>query len=229
MPIFGQLYIVSTPIGNLEDISIRALNVLKEVDLIACENTGLSRRLLKKYDISTKTIKYSDHNESYKSSKIIDLIEEGQSIALISDAGTPCISDPGYRLVNKANRKNIKVNSIPGPSSVISSLSVSGLPTDRFMFLGFVPKKKGRKKFLKYMADIKSSTFVVFESPIRFIKLLNDIKIYLGNRIISVCREITKVYDEVYLGTVEECITHFSKKTVKGEITIVISKEGYTL
>ena len=229
MSIPGQLYIVSTPIGNLEDISIRALNVLKEVDLIACENIGLSGRLLKKYDIQTKRIKYSDHNESYKSNKIVDLIAKGKNIALISDAGTPCISDPGYRLVNKANRRSIKVNSIPGPSSVISSLSVSGLPTDRFMFLGFVPKKKGRKKFLQYMSEIKNSTLVVFESPVRFIKLLNDIKIYLGNRIISVCREITKVYDEVYLGTVEECLTHFSEKTVKGEITIVISKEGYRL
>ena len=226
---FGQLYVVSTPIGNLEDISIRAINTLKNVDFIACENLMFSVKLLKMYNISTKKIKYCDHNELYASDKIIELIKKGQDIALISDAGTPCISDPGYRLVNKANKNNIKVNSIPGPCSVIASLSISGIPTDRFMFLGFAPKKKGRSKFLQYIANIDNSTFVLFESPNRLIKLLNDIKHHLGNRIISVCREVTKIYDEVYLGDIEKSIDYFSRKRIKGEITLVISKEGYKL
>ena len=223
----GTLYIIGTPIGNLADISIRALEVLSEVQLIAVEDTRVSKRILTKYNITNKMIVYNNFNESRQCEKIIDLLDEGANVALISDAGTPCISDPGYLLVNACRVRGINVFSVPGPSSLTAALSISGLPTDSFYFEGFLPKKKGRKTKLELLNTL-SCTIVIFESPKRVLKTLLDIKKYMnGSRWISIHREITKLYEEAFRGTVDKAIDYFSKKIFKGEFIIIIAKENY--
>ena len=190
----GCLYVVATPIGNLSDLTYRAEAVLKDVDIIAAEDTRTSRKLLNHYKIATKVIPYHDKNEVFQAQKILSKLDNGLSIAIISDAGTPCISDPGYRLVNLAKIKKIDVISIPGPSSVTSALSISGLPTDHFYFEGFLPPKKGRKTRFESL-EFLPATIVIFESPHRILKTLKDISSYWGNRAVSVCRELTKLYE----------------------------------
>ena len=223
----GTLYIIGTPIGNLSDISNRALEVLSEVQLIAVEDTRVSKRILTKYNIINKMIVYNDFNESKQCRKIINLLEEGTNVALISDAGTPCISDPGYLLVNACKIREINVFSVPGPSSLTAALSISGLPTDSFYFEGFLPKKKGRKTKLELLNTL-GCTIIIFESPKRVLKTLLDIKKYMdGNRRISIHREITKLYEEAFWGTVNEAINYFSEKKCKGEFIIIIAKEDY--
>ena len=224
----GCLYVVATPIGNLSDLTYRAESVLKEVDLIAAEDTRTSRKLLNHYNISTPLIPYHDKNEIFQAKKLLAKLDDGDSIAIISDAGTPCISDPGYRLVNLAKIEKFDVISIPGPCSVTSALSISGLPTDHFYFEGFLPPKKGRKTRFESL-ELLPATIVIFESPHRILKTLKDIHSYWGDRTVSVCREITKLYEESFLGTVQEAHDYFSKTKAKGEFVVLIAKKGYVL
>ena len=224
---YGILYIVSTPIGNLSDISNRALEILSKVNCIAVEDTRVSKKLLNKYKIDNKMIVYNNFNESKQCDKIINLLDLGNDIALIADAGTPCISDPGYLLVNKCRKKGINIFSIPGASSAIAALSISGLPSDSFYFEGFLPKKKGRQTKFNFLNTL-DCTIIIFESPKRVLKTLLDIKKYMGQeRRISVHREITKMYEETFWGSVDKSIDYFSSKSCKGEFVILVAKENY--
>ena len=223
----GNLYIVATPIGNLSDISNRAIQILSEVNFIAVEDTRVSKKILNKYHIVNKMIVYNNFNEQRQNSKILNLLNQGNDIALITDAGTPCISDPGYLLVNECRKQGIDIFSVPGPSSLTAALSISGLPTDSFYFEGFLPKKKGRKTKFELLNTFEC-TIVIFESPQRVVKTLLDIKKYMGeNRRVSIHREITKIYEESYWGSVNESIDYFSNKKCKGEFVILIAKEDY--
>ncbi|MBI4975286.1 16S rRNA (cytidine(1402)-2'-O)-methyltransferase, partial [Candidatus Peregrinibacteria bacterium] len=185
-----MLYIVATPIGNLEDITLRALRILKEVDLIAAEDTRHSKILLDKYEIQKPLLSYHSYSGETKLDKIISMLLEGKNIALISDAGTPGISDPAYNLIKTALENGIKVSPIPGPSSLLAALTMSGLRMNQFLYLGFLPLKKGRQTLLKSLRD-EERTIVIFESPHRILKTLDNLKEYLGDREIAVCREIT--------------------------------------
>jgi len=225
----SSLYIVSTPIGNLNDMSKRAIDILSSVKVICVEDTRVSKKLLNRYKISNKMIVYNNFNESRQCDKILDYLTQGEDVALISDAGTPCISDPGYLLVNMCRKNNINVFSVPGPSSLIAALSISGLPTDAFYFEGFLPKKKGRKTKFESL-KLLQHTIIIFESPMRIVKTLEDIKKYFGGeRIISIHREITKMFEESYLGNINQAINHFSSKKCKGEFVLIIAKEDYKL
>ena len=225
----GTLYIISTPIGNLGDITYRALDILKTIDFLGCEDTRVTKKLLNHYKISSNLFSYNDINEKPMVQKLIDRLNNNENIGLVSDAGTPGISDPGYRLVNACHLNNINVVSIPGASSVIASLSISGLPTDNFYFCGFLPKKKGRKTKFEFLLSIKG-TIIIFESPYRVLKTLSDIYDYMGNRVISVCKELTKIHEKVSLGNVKDVMNQFDDKNkLKGEFVILISKEGYKL
>ena len=224
----GTLYVVATPIGNLADLTFRAETTLKAVNLIAVEDTRTSRKLLAHYSIDTPLIAYHDYNEINQAKKLVNKLNNGDSIAIISDAGTPGISDPGYRIVNLASKENIEVVTIPGPSAVTAALSVSGMPTDHFYFEGFLPPKKGRKTRFELLESLPA-TVVIFESPQRVIRTLKDIHNYWGNRIISVCRELTKMYEETFLGTITDAEVYFSKSKPKGEFVLLVSKKGYIL
>tara|TARA_Y100000996_G_scaffold368850_1_gene315479 strand:+ start:99 stop:734 length:636 start_codon:yes stop_codon:yes gene_type:complete len=208
------------------DISPRAIDTLSVVDLVLCEDTRITRRLFKKYDISNKLKVINDINENYKKDNIINYLLEGKDLAFVSDAGTPCISDPGYRIVNGARKNKIKVVTIPGPCSVIAALSISGLPTDNFYYQGFLPKKKGRQTKFKELVEFDCS-IVLFESPKRIIKTLNDILLYLGDRTVALCRELTKIYEEVKVDKVSLLIEESKSIKQKGEYVIIIAKEGY--
>jgi 16S rRNA (cytidine1402-2'-O)-methyltransferase len=217
------LFVVATPIGNLEDISQRAIRTLKEVKLIAAEDTRKTRKLLTAYDIKTPTTSYHEHNKLTKLEYILSRLEQ-DDVALVSDAGMPGISDPGYELISALIAKNIPIIPIPGPSALLSALVVSGLPTDRFLYLGFLPHKSGeRKKFLKINSNEKA-TLVVFESPHRIPESLQDMLEILGNRRIAVCRELTKIHEEVFRGTLQQAIERFTEP--RGEFTVVV--EGST-
>ena len=224
----GELYIVSTPIGNLNDITNRAITTLELVDIIAAEDSRVTKKILDKYKITKKIISYNDYNEIRRVDKIINYLKEGLNIALVSDAGTPTISDPGYRLVNKALLDDIKIISIPGACSAIAALSISGLPTDKFFFEGFLPKKKGRLKRFNFLKTLEC-TIILFESPYRFLRTLEDISKNLGNRVISVVKEITKIHESVFIGYVDNLKDNFEKNKIKGEFIILIAKEGYTI
>ncbi|MEW5979542.1 MAG: 16S rRNA (cytidine(1402)-2'-O)-methyltransferase [Acidobacteriota bacterium] len=220
----GTLYVVSTPIGNLEDITLRALRVLREVDLIACEDTRHTARLLRHYGIETPRLSYHEHNEAERSAQLIGEIVAGKNIALVSDAGTPCVSDPGYRLVKAARERNLPVVPIPGPSSILAALMASGQPSDSFVFLGFLPsRKQARRSLLQQLAAVQR-THVFFESPVRLVDCLTDLKEVLGNRRITVAREMTKMHEEFFWGSVEEGLSHFKSRVVKGEIVVLVEK-----
>ena len=224
----GTLYVVATPIGNLADLTFRAETTLKDVNLIAVEDTRISRKLLHHYNISTPVISYHDKNEINQAEKLVNKLNSGNSIAVISDAGTPCISDPGYRLVHLAKKEGIEVIAIPGPSALTAALSVSGIPTDHFYFEGFLPPKKGRKTRFELLETLPA-TVVIFESPQRVLRTLRDIQQYWGNRVVSICRELTKIYEETFLGTVIKAENYFSKSKIKGEFVILVAKKSYTL
>ena len=224
----GTLYVVATPIGNLADFTFRAETTLRAVNLIASEDTRTSRTLLKHYNISTPLIAYHDNNEINQAKNLVNKLNSGDSIAVISDAGTPCISDPGYRLVHLAKKEGIEVIAIPGPSALTAALSVSGIPTDHFYFEGFLPPKKGRKPRFELLETLPA-TVVIFESPQRVLRTLKDIQQYLGNRVVSICRELTKIYEETFLGTVIEAENYFSKSKTKGEFVILVAKKRYIL
>lgn len=223
----GILYIVSTPIGNLDDVSIRALSILKEVDIIAAEDTRVTKRLLNKFDITSKCISYNNYNENTKYSYLISLLNDNKNIALVSDAGSPCISDPGYKVVNAARLGNINVISIPGANSPISALSISGLPTNRFYFEGFLPKKKGRNKRFDFIKDLDCS-IIIFESPIRLQKTLNEIFDKLGNRVVAVCKELTKIHEKVFFGYLENILLDLPD-IIKGEFVIIVANKKYKI
>lgn len=222
-PTKGTLYIVSTPIGNREDITIRALRTLKEVDLIAAEDTRRTGLLLRHFGIQTPLTSYFEGNELRKKEFILSKLMQGERVALVSDAGTPGISDPGFRLIQTAVEHRIPIIPIPGASAVIVALSVSGLPTDAFVFRGFLPHKtKKRRDLLKDLADIRE-TLIVYESPHRISETLKDIYEVLGDRKIVLTRELTKIYEEVLRGKVSEIQLQIADRKLKGEITLVIS------
>ena len=217
------LYVVATPIGNLEDISLRALRVLREVKLIAAEDTRKTRRLLTAYNIKTPTTSYYEHNKQTKLDYILDCLREGD-IALVSEAGMPGISDPGYELIVAASQRGIAVVPVPGPSAITTALAISGLPTDRFTYIGFLPRKaNARRRLLESTAD-ETGTIIALESPHRLLAAMNDILLTLGDRRIAVCRELTKLYEEVFRGTVSGAIKHFAEP--RGEFTLVIEGKG---
>jgi len=221
----GKLYLVPTPIGNLSDMSYRAVQTLKEVDLILAEDTRTSGFLLNHYKITTPTRSFHAHNEHKKLEPVIDLLNEGRNIAQISDAGTPGISDPGYLLVRAALEKEIEVEALPGATAFTPALIKAGFPTDRFVYEGFLPQKKGRKQRIKSWRE-EYRTVVFYESPHRLLKALEQIKEILGNnRRVSVSRELTKKFEETITGTITDVLTYFSSKSIKGEFVIVIAGE----
>jgi 16S rRNA (cytidine1402-2'-O)-methyltransferase len=219
----GTLYIVSTPIGNLEDITLRALRILKEVDLIAAEDTRHTGSLLSHFGIRKPLTSYFEGNELKKKELILSRLKQGDRIALVSDAGTPGISDPGFRLILTAIENRIPIVPIPGPSAVITALSVSGLPTDGFLFKGFLPhKSKKRRDLLNQLEEVKE-TLIVYESPHRLNETMKDILDILGDREIVLTRELTKIYEEILRGKVSEIQNRIKDKKLRGEITLVIS------
>ena len=219
----GTLYLVSSPIGNLGDITQRAIETLKKVDLIASEDTRVTKKLLSHFDIKTLLESYHDHSSPKKREKLIRFLIEGKDIALISDAGTPLINDPGYKLVQESLDKGIEITALPGPCSVINALVLSGLPTDTFTFLGYLPMKDGKKRKLLQKFQEREQTLIFLESPYRVLKSLQVVREVFNKVHIAVCREMTKKFEEIFRGTAEEAIEHFSKKQPKGEFTIVIS------
>jgi 16S rRNA (cytidine1402-2'-O)-methyltransferase len=219
----GTLHIVSTPIGNREDITLRALRILKEADFIAAEDTRHTGLLLRHFGIQTPLTSYFEGNELKKKEFILSKLKEGNQIALVSDAGTPGVSDPGFRLIQGAIENQISVVPVPGPSAVIAALSVSGLPTDAFLFKGFLPhKSKKRKDLLKQLEEVRE-TLILYESPHRISETLNDIFETLGDREMVLTRELTKVYEEVLRGKVSEIKNQIGERKLKGEVTLVIS------
>ena len=223
----SKLYIVATPIGNLDDISLRALNTLREVDIIACEDTRTTGKLLSHYGIKKSLLSYHEHNELEKSKELLSELQNGKSIAIVTDAGTPGVSDPGYRIVKLASENGVQVIPIPGASASIAALSVSGLPTSSFAFYGFLPKQK--KRLHEYLEEIaeNSETLIFYESPNRVIKTIEIMTEVLGDRNASLSREITKMYEETIRGTLSEIlITLQTKASIKGEFTLVV--EGNT-
>ena len=219
------LYIISLPIGNAKDITIRALEYLEKTDEIYCEDTRVTRKLLSIYEIKKKLNIYHDHNGEYVRPKIIKKIKGGKSIGIVSDAGTPLISDPGYKLVLSAKKEGLHVTSCPGPSAPITALTLSGLPTDSFYYLGFLPlKKKTRDKSLNEIKNLKTS-LLIFETSKKINKTLNDLLLILGNREISICREMTKKFEEIITGRIEDILTILEKKDLKGEIVIVVGAQ----
>jgi len=220
----GTLYIVATPIGNLKDFTYRAVETLQNVQLIAAEDTRHSRKLLLHYKIGTPTISYFEHNRFTRIPKIIKTLNSGSDVAVITDAGTPGVSDPAYKLVRAAIEEGIRVEAIPGSSALLSALVSSGLPTDRFLFEGFIPSKKGRKKRLESIQD-DQATIVFFESPHRVVKTLNDIYEVLGDRPAVLARELTKLHEEIIRGTVSELLTYFTQKSPRGECVLMIGKD----
>ena len=222
----GTLYIVATPIGNLQDISFRALEILKSVDYIASEDTRVSGRLLSRYEIDTRQTSFFEHNEKVKAPKIIQDIIDGKSIALITDAGTPLISDPGYRLVVLAVENNIDVIPIPGASSVTAALSISGFPTNSFCFEGYPPRTAGKlKRFFENLKD-ERRTIILFETPHRIKKSLAAMLDVMGEREIFIARELTKKFEEKIRGNISDILDRIEKRPLKGEIVVVIRGRG---
>jgi 16S rRNA (cytidine1402-2'-O)-methyltransferase len=219
----GILYVVSTPIGNLEDITLRALRILKEVDLIAAEDTRRTRQLLTHYGIHKPLISYHEHNQRMREDTLLEKLREGKRVALVTDAGTPGISDPGQPLIHKAADEGIPLVPIPGPSAAIAALSISGLPTESFLFYGFLPAKtSARKKFLEALKK-RLETLIFYESPRRLDALLRDALEVLGNRQVVVTREITKVFEETFRGTIADVLEKIAGEEVRGEITVILA------
>ncbi|MCH8288477.1 MAG: 16S rRNA (cytidine(1402)-2'-O)-methyltransferase [Candidatus Marinimicrobia bacterium] len=219
----GVIYIVATPIGNLDDISFRAVETLRNVDFIACEDTRHTIKLLNKYEIKNRLIPYHDHNKIKKTPVLIEKLKKGQSMALVSDAGTPSISDPGFYLIREAIKNDIELSPIPGPTALISAVTASGLEIDRFVFEGYLPRKKGRTKRLKELAEYRV-TIVIFEGPHRVIKTLNDLREYLGDRKAAIGREMTKMNEEFLRGSLSELIAHYDNRKPRGEYVIVVER-----
>ena len=219
----GILYIVPTPVGNMEDMTFRAVRILKEVDLVLAEDTRTSGKLLKHYDIRNQLMSHHKFNEHGTSAGIVNRLQAGENVALISDAGTPGISDPGFFLVREAVRAGVEVQCLPGATAFVPALVSSGLPCDRFAFEGFLPQKKGRKTKLESLKG-EERTMIFYESPYRLVKTLEQFaEVYGAERQVSVCREISKVHEESVRGTLSEVIAHFKEKEPKGEIVIILA------
>jgi 16S rRNA (cytidine1402-2'-O)-methyltransferase len=225
----AELYVVASPIGNLEDITFRAVRILKEAALIACEDTRRTRKLLDHYGIATRLVSYHEHNEEARAAELLHRLTAGDSVALMSDAGTPLISDPGYRVVAAVAAAGIRVVPIPGPSAVIAALSASGLPTDSFRFCGFLPAKASqRRKTLESLAA-DPATLVFYEAPHRIVESIGEIRSVLGNRPAVLARELTKIHEEFLRGRLDEIrATLAGRPSIKGEITILIGRGGET-
>ncbi|MGO9271003.1 MAG: 16S rRNA (cytidine(1402)-2'-O)-methyltransferase [Terriglobia bacterium] len=221
----GKLYLVATPIGNLEDITLRAIRTLKEVDLIACEDTRRTQKLLNHYEIRTRTISYHEHNEMTRAPELIIDLEQGAHVALVSDAGMPVISDPGHRLVKLAIRHNIAVVPVPGASAFLAALAAAGLPVDKFRFLGFLPAKRAARQ--KALDELKGAqkTLVFYEAPHRVVEMLRDLRRALGDRPVVIAREVTKVYEEFLRGSVSELLAAMKVRPPKGEITVLVGPD----
>ncbi len=218
----GKLFVVATPIGNLADITLRALRVLGEVDVVAAEDTRTTRKLLSHHGIGTTLVSYHDHNEAVRTPELLDRIKRGESVALVSEAGTPSISDPGYRLIRAAIAADVAVEPVPGPSALLAAVVVSGLPSDAFVFEGFLPRRAGeRKRRLEELAS-ERRTLVFFEAPHRLDKTLADMLEVLGDREVALCRELTKLHEEVRRGRLTELVTALQRRPVKGELVLVV-------
>ena len=220
----GTLYIVSTPIGNLADITYRAVEILNNVDIIAAEDTRRSRILLSNYNIKTKMISYFEHNKYHKIEIIKQKLLSGCDVAVITDAGTPSISDPGYKLVRAAINISCRVESIPGPSAVLASLVSSGLPTDRFIFEGFLPPKKGRKKRIENLIN-ESGTIIIYDNILRLKKTIKQMLEIIGDRPAVICRELTKMHEEIIRGTLSSLLELLDNQTLKGECVLLVGKD----
>jgi 16S rRNA (cytidine1402-2'-O)-methyltransferase len=221
-----MLYVVATPIGNLEDITLRALKILEAVDFILCEDTRTSGNLLKHFNIKKELVSFNSRMEEKKISAVISRIKSGETAAVISDAGTPAISDPGVRLVNAAHKNDIQVVGIPGANAAILALSIAGLPTDSFIFEGFLPQKKGRKKKLTALAK-EERTIVFYESMYRIEKLLKELAEYMPERIVAIGRELTKKFEELWRGCPSQILETFSEHQLKGEFVVVIAPPNW--
>jgi 16S rRNA (cytidine1402-2'-O)-methyltransferase len=222
----ATLFIVATPIGNLEDISLRALRILKEVDLILCEDTRVTKKLLDRYQIKKPLLSYHQHSKLQKIDYIISLLKEGKNLALVSDSGTPGVSDPGNKLVNEVVKQlidRVKIVPIPGPSALTCAASVSGFPMEKFLFLGFLPKKKKRKEILKEIAESKYPV-ILYESPYRIIKTLKELGGMNKELEIVVARELTKKFETIYRGKIEEVVEKMLKDKIKGEFVVIVGK-----
>ena len=222
----NKLYIVSTPIGNLGDITLRAVETLKSVDFIACEDTRVTSIILNHFNIKKELYSLNATSEKFKAQKVVERIKDGESCALVSDAGTPGISDPGTRLINLAIKENIDVVSIPGATALIAALSLSGLPINSFVFEGFLPNKKGRQKKLKMLAD-EERTIVLYESTYRIKKLIDELAELMPDRLLVVCRELTKKFEEVIRGTAKSIQSQLENHTLKGEFVVVIAPKDW--
>lgn len=222
----GILYIVSTPIGNLKDITFRAIEILRKISLVACEDTRVTGKLLSHYDIKSPLMTLNDFNEEEKVPEIISRLKMNESVALVSDAGTPLISDPGFKLVRACLKYNIKIETIPGVSAVTTALTVSGLPTDKFLFVGFLSKKDGARikvlNDLNAICNILGQTIIIFETPHRLVKTMHSIKEVFGDIEIAVARELTKLHEEVRREKISDSIDHFEKVKPKGEFVILL-------
>lgn len=219
----GTLYVVATPIGNLSDITLRALDVLKEVSLIAAEDTRVTRVLLDRYGIETRTTPYHQHSLDRKARQLLDILQSGDSVALVSDAGTPGISDPGHEIIGLAISEDIPVVVIPGPSAIITALVASGLPTRRFVFEGFPPRKTGERRAFFQSLRNETRTTVFYESPHRLLAVLKDMHAAFGDRRIAVIREATKMFEEVFRGGISDAVERFTTVKARGELTIVLA------
>ena len=218
----GKLYVVGTPIGNLEDITLRALNTLKASDVIACEDTRRTQKLLNHYNIRTRTVSYHEHNEMMRAPELVLEMEQGSNVSLVSDAGTPVLSDPGFRLVHLAIRHKISVVPVPGPSAMVAALAVAGLPMNEFIFTGFFPaKKSARRKTLAALAGFEK-TIVFYEAPHRIVESLRDVHEILGERDMVIAREVTKVHEQFLRGSITELRAFLKKLPVKGELTVIV-------
>ena len=224
MPENGVLFIVPTPIGNLEDMTFRGIRVLNESTLIAAEDTRHTKKLLMHYNINTPTISYFEHNRFTRIPQIVDHLISGKNVSVVTDAGTPGISDPAYKLIRATIENHIKVESIPGASASVTALSASGLPTDRFLFEGFLPHRKGRRRKLERLANLEA-TIIFYESPMRLIRTLNDILEFIGDRPAVIGRELTKVHEEYQRGKVSELINYFKENKPRGEFVVMIGKD----
>ncbi len=219
----GKLFLVPTPVGNLEDMTLRAVRILKEVDLILAEDTRTTSVLLKHFEIEKKMLSHHKFNEHQTTDSVVDRLKGGETIALVSDAGTPAISDPGFLLVRACVEAGIEVECLPGPTAFVPALVDSGLPNDRFCFEGFLPQKKGRQTKLKELAE-ERRTMIVYESPFRLVKTLEQFVEVMGpNRLVSVSREISKVHEQTVRGTVEEVCSYFKEHEPKGEIVVILA------
>lgn len=224
LPVTGTLYVVATPIGNMDDITLRALKVLQAVDRIAAEDTRRTGRLLAHHGIQTPLVSYHEHNERQRTGELLERLARGESIALVSDAGTPAISDPGYVLVHEAAQNGIVVSPIPGPSAVISAMSAAGLPTDAFLFLGFPPRKSGRRQRELQSLAAESRTLIWYESPHRIARFIAEVHAAFGERSAVIGREITKRYEEFIRGSLSELTQELARRVdIKGEITLLVS------